>query len=665
MSRALSPRHLTILMIVLSGLVPLFAGCGGGGSSGSAADADLLVVYFSHDNRTDVFRDDLLEIRFSAPVTQVTERTVRVLYGQNQQTPMPGALIVDGNKIFFDPTISQQAWDLGGQAAPRDLPFGFYALTNYQLYIPSLPNLKTVTNLDGSPIIKEYFSSFTTTESYRPEAKPEQPRFIGVIDPDSGEPTGQLGFLPASYRDNDPSSPTYDEVVVAYNAEIVLQFDEVLDPSTLIPSDTVVVQNITPPGGGSPIPVPGTLRHSKDGTRYFFEPSFHYGTGPFTIRVTVNQGITDLTGNKLKNPVTLEFKTEYKANVNTIAFVDEDFSDNNYEDLDVTTARWNDIEDKGELLGGLITTTPVTVYYTGDGILTFRTRTPYPLVSELQQTNPTTGGIICSGWAQGIRWQTSYSVADLGSDGSITELAWGPDSNALFAATYPNIQIRIGHLDNVTGVLGTVFADNFVDGVPVPQYDGQYGVPQRANIDPPGLDTGYWPYPRLSSPFDYNGETAIVVDMQVSPAGTCQTHRCWFNGAAAGSFRRFAVATDRNADKDNFTIAGGGSPQVVYDARITKRRRKTMAQSLWYEARSDSPNYADPIVSPPFQGANGMPDPNDLTQMIPNPISETPWNTNINSVDLKRFVRFRLTLYANLNSDTVPRFTSIQLPYEY
>jgi hypothetical protein len=374
--------------------------------------------------------------------------------------------------------------------------------------------------------------------------------------------------------------------------------------------------------------------------------------------------------------VTLEFKTEYKANVNTIAFVDEDFSDNNYEDLDVTTARWNDIEDKGELLGGLITTTPVTVYYTGDGILTFRTRTPYPLVSELQQTNPTTGGIICSGWAQGIRWQTSYSVADLGSDGSITELAWGPDSNALFAATYPNIQIRIGHLDNVTGVLGTVFADNFVDGVPVPQYDGQYGVPQRANIDPPGLDTGYWPYPRLSSPFDYNGETAIVVDMQVSPAGTCQTHRCWFNGAAAGSFRRFAVATDRNADKDNFTIAGGGSPQVVYDARITKRRRKTMAQSLWYEARSDSPNYADPIVSPPFQaggaeyilefqGANGMPDPNDLTQMIPNPISETPWNTNINSVDLKRFVRFRLTLYANLNSDTVPRFTSIQLPYEY
>ncbi len=680
MSRALSPRHLTVFAMLLLVLTPFLAGCGGGGGGGQAgtfADTDLDVVYFSHENRTDVYRNDMLEIRFTAPVKpgSVTARTVRILTGPSQQTPQLGALIVDGNKILFDPTISQQQYDNGGFGAARDLPYGFAPLTNYQLYIPGYPSLKTLTNYADGPMVKDYFSSFTTAEGYRPEANPTQPTFIGVNDPVSGQPSGKLAFIPPAYRDTDPDSPTYEQIVVQYNAEIVMVFDEVLAPGSVVPSDSVVVENVSPPNGGPPIPVPGTFRHSKDGKTYVFVPSFHYGTGPFTIRVSMNQGITDLTGNKLKSPVTLEFLTEFEENVNTIDFLNELFSNNLMEDQSVTTAWWNNQQAKGELVGGPITTSTVTVKYNGDGVLTFRTRTPYPLVSSQQQTSPT-GGIVCSGWASGIRWQTSYTVKDLGGEGAITSIAWGPDSNAMFAATYPNLQMRVGHLDNAAGVLGLTFDDNFDDGVPLPQVDTQYSIPQRANINPPGLDTGYWPFPTLSTPFDYDGKRGIVMDLQVSPGGTCQTTRCWFNGAVAGSVRRYVVATDREAEEDNFTTGGTNSPEVVYDAQITKRRRITLAQSRWYEARSHEPNYAEAIVSPPsqsggasyileWQGADAMLHPTDPNQFVPDPVTETSWNTNTNTLDLKRFVRFRVTMIANLNSDTVPRITSVQLPYEF
>ncbi len=134
MFRALSPRHLTIVATTLLVLVPFLAGCGGGGggSAGTLADTDLAVVYFNLDNRTDVYLDDLLELRFTAPLApgSVDNRTIRVLYGPTQQTPQEGALIVDGNKVFFDPTISQHQYDLGGQGAVRDQPFGLNALTN-------------------------------------------------------------------------------------------------------------------------------------------------------------------------------------------------------------------------------------------------------------------------------------------------------------------------------------------------------------------------------------------------------------------------------------------------------------------------------------------------------------------------------------------------------
>lgn len=663
----------TAILMVLAAVV----GCGGGsgGSPGTLADQDLVVVGLSPVDRTDVYRDETLVITLSAPVDpdSVTNRTVRVLSGPDGRTTQPGALYAEGNRIRFVPTVSQHALDLAGQDAPEDLPYGFAAQATYRVHIPSDPSGAVLRNLAGDPIKSEFVGAFATGDLYAPEVLPVAPEFIGVLDPRSGEPTGDLDFIPGRYVEDDPESPVFGEEVVAYNAEIVLRFSEVVDPATMVPGETVVVRNITPPAGTDPIPVPGTLKAAKDGRSYRFMPSFHYGQGPYTIEVAITSGVTDLTGIALRKPVKLTFRTAYESGVSTIAFLEENFSTNFKEDQAETTAEWNGPE-KGELRGGAITTSTVVVNYAG-GLLTFQTRTPYPLVSGQVQTNPTTGGLICSGWPQGIRLQNSYTPADLGSEGAITELAWGPDSNAIFAATYPNVEIRLGHGPDSAGVLDLEFEKNFKDGLPLPQYTGPYSLPQRANINPPDLENGYWPYPKLTTPFDYDGKSALVFELRCSPGGTCQTHRTWFNGAVAGAVRRFAVAKNRSAEKDDFTQGGGNSPEVVYDMRFTKRRRITRAQSRWYEARTDQPDYAEPIITPPvqsggaeiileFQGAHGMPNPINGAFQVPDPDTATPWSTNAQTLDGKRFIRFRVVLKANLASDTVPRLTSLILPYE-
>jgi len=667
----------TVSLVPLVAVLAVMAGCGGGsgGAAGTAADRDLVVLGLSHIDRTDVFRDQHLEITLSTPVDpdSVSNRTVRILTGPDGRTPQPGALTVVGNRIFFEPTQSQQALDQAAPGGAHDLPYGFAARSTYTVHVPATPGEKTLTNLAGDAIKSEFVGIFTTGDLYAPEAEPLLPEFIGVRDPESGEPNGRLDFVPAPMVEDDPGSPDFGKEVVAHDAEIVLQFSEVLDPATMVPGETVIVRNMTPPTGGDPLPVPGTLRVAKNGTRFYFTPSFHYGMGPFTIEVELTQGITDLTGHRLKLPVRLTFRTAYEPNVKTIAFLEENFSTNSYEDMAQTTADWNGVA-KGELRGGTITTSTVIVNY-APGLLTFQTRTPYPLVSSQTQTNPGTGGLICSGWPQGIRFQTSYTPTDLGQDGAITEVAWGPDSNALFAATYPNLEIRMGHMPDASGLIDIEFEKNFKNGVPLPHYSGSYSVPQRVNINPPDVENGFWPYPTLSTPFDYDGQSAVVLEIRCTAGGTCQTSRAWFNGAVMGAVRRYAVANDRSAEKDNFSQGGMNSPEVVYDMKFTKRRRVTRAQSRWYQARTDQPDYAEPIITPPvqsggasyvleFQGADGMPSPLNASLLVPDLGTVTPWSTSTETLDQKRFVRFRFVLEANLSSESVPRISSLVIPYE-
>jgi len=662
MLRVIPLRGLLAFVLLFVVGVPFLAGCGGGGVSGTPDDSDLVVTYFSMRDRTDVYRNQFLEIRFSAPVNaeSVSNRTIQFLTGPSQATPATGALIVDGDRVYFDPTRSQEAYDRGDKTA--NSPFGFEAVADYKLFIPGPPTRSTLRNRAGRPILAEYVSDFRTSDEYTPEL--DQPEFIGVGELPDGSPTFELGFVPPKYLDEDPGSPTYGDVVVSYNAQIVIRFDEAVLPASMEPGETIFIKNQDVKDYlGRPVDVPGTFKPSMNGTEYVFTPSFHYGTGPYTIAVIMTNMITDLARNPLLNPRTVYFKTEFEPNVNTIGFVVESFSSSRYEDGSNTTAEWDSIK-KGELHGGPITTNIVTVNYNPDGVNSRNANLDVPLVAR--QTGPG-----CFAWPKGVRSQHSYSADDIGMEGSVTKIAWGPDSNAVFAANYPNIEIRLGNTKAADGVLGPVFDDNFRDGLPLAHYSGRYDVPQRANIDP-DVTEAFWAFPTLTTPFDYSHVYGIVIDFQVTAADMCQTTRGWFWGLFAGGpgFRNI-IATDRDATMDDYT--GGGQPWIA-DMQFTLRRRVTQAQSKFYDTAQPAPHYSDPIVTPSsqlggaavtleVQGADGMLDSRGRT--VADPATVTTWSTNIDVADSKRFIRFRFKMYANLNSDTVPRVNQVQFPYEF
>jgi hypothetical protein len=239
-------------------------------------------------------------------------------------------------------------------------------------------------------------------------------------------------------------------------------------------------------------------------------------------------------------------------------------------------------------------------------------------------------------------------------------------------------QINVGK--DTAGVISSKFEDNFKDGMPLPHFDGEYFLPQDANVNSsPGVVSpvsDHWPFPTLTSPFDYNGTNGLLIDWQVDGANDCQLLRAYFwgvPGAPANPGNRNIVVRSKNGTVDDFT--GGGQP-LIYDMAFTLKRRLTYAQSKFYNTAQLSPNYGAPIISPPtqaggasytieWQGADGMPNPSFPSQIIPDPSTQTPWSSTIDVADDKQFVRFRIVLIANLNSSTVPRFDQIQIPFSF
>jgi hypothetical protein len=666
-------------------IIPL-AACGGGGGTGGQAgkknNDDLVVTFFNLASRTDVYRNGILKVSFSAPVKKksLSDRTFRVLTGPALKTPVSGALMLGGTyglpgndkTVYFDPTRSQIQVDRHSEKTPldlikRDQPFGFEALANHQIWIPAPPITKTLTNQVGAPIIDEFLSNFTTSEEYAPELV--QPNFIGLNG------SGKLGFIPDQ---NDDGS-------VAFDATVIIEFDEPIAQASMNPGVTVKVKNEDVLDFlGRPIDVPGTLQPSNDGLRYHFVPSFHYGTGPYRISVELTLAVKDLAGNPLANPKKLLFTTEFNPDVDTISNITEDFTTNDFEDPDpsiIDRAEWNTVQE-GWLLGGEISTTTVIVHYDGDGVQTRNLLVDFPLVSD------TATNACPRAWPDGCRVMMSYEHDDDlgGVTGAVTQIYWGPDSSALFAATHDNIQIRVGVTTAANAVLGKKFDDNFDGGVPLPSYDGSYVIPQDADVNiPPGTltdVTNHWAWPTLTNPFDYDGQNGLVVDFQMDAAPDCQTMRVWFHGLATSPDYvgiRSLLGLTKDAEKSNFPDAfyPDGYP-MIYDTAFVFRRRLTNAQSLFYDTAQPSPNYGDPILSPPvqsggvnyvleFQGADGMPDPLDPTgtKIIPDPLTYTQWSTTIDGADFHRFIRFRVALIANLNSEEVGRFDQIQMPFSF
>jgi hypothetical protein len=639
----------------------------------------LVLTSFVQNKRTDVRRNEVLEFKFSAIVNRrsVDARSLRVLElttsGKRQAV---GALSTRANVVRFDPTRSQRNYDDSRRpdsgVTEGDNATGFTSFTDFLVEIPGPPELHTLKNARGEGIRAAFTGQFGTNTSYY-DPVPGQPYFIGHNQ------SGNLGFDP-------PRSGATG--LVDEDAVILLEFSEPMNIDTLDPSSTVSVIRTRVNEA-----VPGFIRvdpNERSGRKFQFVPSLGFGSdlanqAGWDIKVVLTEDILDLAGNKLKRPYDAPpFRTRYVPGKRSASIISESFVNQTKMDAVTLTegGEWNTIE-KGALRGGAATAYPsqdVMLFYNPPaGTTPAFTRQYHPLVTDTTQSG-------CpAAFAQGSRAQILYIPTDVGAEGAIVSVGWGPSSNALFGAQHPEITIQLGHTS--LSALGSDMDANVNIGSLLQVFRGPYSIPQAKNIqpadgtdasgvtrDPPtGRPTGFWLYPILTTPFEYNGTNNLVVDIACQAANNCQLQRGAFFAFGSPFPARRAISQNYTGNQSDL---GGTPDQVVYDARFNKRRRTTKATSTWYELASDTPQFADPIVSPvgqpggvtvtvEMEAAHGRPDPLNPGRFIPNTSTATGWTTDITQIDGHRFFRFRVTMVANLTSNQTARLTAVQFPYQF
>ena len=183
-------RRLATSAAVASLATALFAGVGltscGGGGGGGAAKAMVLVEFLFVDRSlrpsfpTGVKalpRNALVVFQFSELVdpTSINIQTIAIRYGPQFQSVPQGSFSVDGSRVIFDPTVTQQG-------TPN--PFGLDPVTQYAVELPSFEiSNDVVENLDNDPLLTTFLANFTTSDGYLRELVPPDDRDASTSSP--------------------------------------------------------------------------------------------------------------------------------------------------------------------------------------------------------------------------------------------------------------------------------------------------------------------------------------------------------------------------------------------------------------------------------------------------------------------------------------------------
>jgi hypothetical protein len=650
-----SPRGARLAGAIVAGF--LAAACGNEGAGGTGDPtlwenpAPLKVTYVTASRHDGWERNKPIEFYFSAPLDKsivnkpdVLDKALQIgIVTSSGRVAAKGSFHfkVEAGKerkdvLVFDPTRTSRSNEIGC----ADNPNGFDPLTTYDISIPTpATSGKYLTSIAGKPILEHFDSFFTTGDSYVREIV--QPRYTGT------DGQGTMGF--------DPPRKVNGEV--PYNSRVLIVFDEAMDPTSFELGTTISVKNETLSAiQGQTVIVPGTFQPDLCGRTWKFVPSFSYGGAGYDIAVILTTGLKDLAGNPLGNPQTFRFRTEVKAGVPTVQVITESFDTTFKRDFPNTTADWG-ITTAGVLQGGAVTSETVNVALQGTqypGGVRTRTR-DHPFAQN------GSAGVGHDQWV--------YTQGELGAAGAITQVGWGPSSNALFASNHVKVKVLLGHSQGDS--VSTSMANNFDVGLPVKCADAAYIIPQRATIDPPcnadGCAVGYWPMPTFTNFFEYNGKNNVVLDVDATLGTNYQITRVFF-GPVGFPNRHTFCATGQNT--------GTLFEPLVTDMQFTKKRRTTIAQSLFYDTGVGFPDFSTPILSPATQSggtsmqveweaADGIlfPIPGNPNNTVPDPTTFTGFLTNVDQLDGHRFIRFRVTFVANVTSGEVPVLNSIAVPY--
>jgi hypothetical protein len=267
------------------------------------------------------------------------------------------------------------------------------------------------------------------------------------------------------------------------------------------------------------------------------------------------------------------------------------------------------------------------------------------------------------------------------------------------------------------------FAANYL-GAPQVVYNGNYDVPQRANVgntpgepawnhvagypevgpcaaggtwNQPLFDfTGFTPWPAFTSFFEWDPGTVAVddavllFDMSVPEGTTWQVFRGWFatsTPCSAGMIpqypRRRLYSTYEGTTANPVPPAVWANPEEsIYDTAFTVSKHNSLAQSLFYTypghpaqafggtTFGDRTDYRPALLVPTIQlpGARADieyqgADSVAVDRRTIDPAAPyTGWTTNIDDCDGMRCIRWRMRLRTNIQNALVAKVTRVTIP---
>ena len=682
----------------LLGLSTLVA-CGAGNNETKASNDPVEIVLVRMepaDGESSVPRNRVVRLYFNTLVlpNSVTDQSIQLRTGGTFQTRPEGSFLVNGEIVEFDPTVTRA----GGPNAA-----GFPAGGQIQVIVPILtpgstePANNFVQNVEGNPVTTSAGDNtivFTTGS--------------GWIDPVSGPP-GVLGleFTPA---------PNTANQVSPYAAVTVI-FDEPMNPSSILLGNNIFLTNNTDTSNLYQFGVPSITFADGSLTRFTFDPVFGFGQGPFNVKVNfidpLNPGDfetvdlpTDLGGNLVGNFTFLAtFDTQFDPSLLNTGLLIENFVDPLKRDPANTDAVWgDDSEFPFSLISQPISTRTeqldvVTIANFGDlqtDIDNLPLATPTrPIGNEdyCATTNPLVGPDLPifsqsqPPTADGRRRMNLYRAGEIAGNGTITRMAWGPDSDAIFASTYGGTRVNVGHHKADTPLTNAGMFQQFdVDGYVTVAGPLTYRVDQAANLGGVNLQDGYFDWPDMQTFFDYDGENDLLVDVEAMEGTTWNAVRtflaviqvpgwpvtcdCVTIFAGACNVRPGAPFRQADSTHDSDILNPQPSPATANPAPFVDimefdlAKLRSDAQSLWYDSLVDEPDYLTPIFVPVVQPGGSTIDMawSGSTDSI---TEDVPFSPNINAVDGFRYIRFSVILRSNIFTLARPRIENLQIPYTF
>jgi hypothetical protein len=621
--------------------------CGGGGYA--AKDMILVELQFldrglspvAPTGTTSLPRNALVGLVFSELVNpfSVNNQTIQIRYGASFQSVPDGSFQVNGNQVLFDPTVTAQ-----GQPNPP----GFQPVTQYILDVPGVGEQGSVLeNLDEDPNLTTFFTQFTTADGWLRELQPPEVENV-FFAPDPDVLTGNIpgnGLMGISFSEAmAPSS--FIQGGLATGGTVDIRYEDDSGSGGINSSNGVAGNEID-----------GSFTPSPDWKTFWFKPLFSFGAQKLTFTTQVFQGLTDLSGNLLVNPSSFGPYTCDGTGIATGKTLKEEFLTIANQDGANTDADWGSSEE-GFLLGLPVTSRQVYVYsYVETDNGTNSGRGQYaPLTAPLigADINQFVANVTPASSA-GRRVMWSFSAEIMGQKGSITAIAWGPDSNATFAAFYENVKLRLGYQKDDQLSLSPSFSGNY-DGQPAVVYNGTYSVTQAANVgDTPGHPanphqagypmnpgcttngnwnqplfnaTGWYDWPALSTFFEWDpqggaSDKVLLFDASVVEGDSFQQVRGWFgvtypcSGVLIGGLpltRMYATYEEDVPNPASNFVAGIQNPeQSISDTCFTVTRRVSTGQSKFFEEGvganttfGDQTNYLPAVVTPSVQAGGAQ-----------------------------------------------------------